>query len=300
MNKDDLSYKAKLYKIRLVEAERDCFGNYVSSDKWDEIVKAMDDDLNKRKLFKFVHPQASDKVYIRHYMGCPVNGNALITVGQHRTDMDFAYIRITLRSLRYKIPYLVLENYPPAFRNPDILAEMVSCAFNWALEKQGLKVLLEPWDTKSEIVHWLKDSWDSYLYEQRTNPNVMYFGFEDAWEYFKKYQDKKNKKQKPKANKKSDEIKDYLPKKHDKERLLAWLDEELKGKKNPKDIMRPIRFLEDKDRMKRQPFDAIDKRYHIAGLISVSSFNYYANKGNDCFYKDEMYDDMEKNFDYSM
>ena len=57
--------------------------------------------------------------------------------------------------------------------------------------------------------------------------------------------------------------------------------------------MRPIRFLIDKKWLNRLTFDSVDKRYHIKGHISLSSFNHYTNTTKDCFDYDDAYKEME-------
>ena len=132
--------KSKLYKMRLVNTQPTIFGDYSNSDQWELVVKAMKDDLYKRKTFKFRHPNDSEKEYERHYIGCPANGIALLMVGQFKKDMDFAFVRIVLKSVFYGEPYLVIEKYAQSFRNPDILARMVESAFNWVLKGKGVKL----------------------------------------------------------------------------------------------------------------------------------------------------------------
>ena len=57
---EKFTYTSKLYKIRLAKTERDIFGNPIPSDKWDVLVKAMDDDLRKKKEFKFIQQRCAD------------------------------------------------------------------------------------------------------------------------------------------------------------------------------------------------------------------------------------------------
>ena len=299
-------YKYVVYKIRLVKSERDFFGNPISSDELDVIAKALENDLHQKEVFKFVHPKNGDVTYERRYMLCPMNGNTILLVGQMRRALDMAQVRITLRSHYYKVPYIVLEHYTPAFRNPEILREMIKHAFNWVLEKYGLEVILEPWDTVAENIEWVADSEFSYDIELHKHPEMgeLCMGFEEALkERMLKMEAEKAKKEKKGKKRiiKSDNIENYISKKiAHKERVIAWLDEEEKGMVSPIDIMRPVRFLEDIEVMNRPTIDAFNKRYHKEGLISVASFNFYANTDKECYINDEQYKDIEMNFDYNL
>ena len=299
-------YKYVVYRIRLVKSERDFFGNPISSDELDVIAKALEDDLHQKEVFKFVYPKNGDVTYERKYKLCPVNGNTILLVGQMRRPLDMAKVRITLRSHYYKVPYVVLEHYTPAFRNPEILREMITRAFNWVLEKYGLEVMLEPWDTVAENIEWVADSEFSYDIELHKHPEMgeLCMGFEEALkERMLKMEAEKAKKEKKGKKRiiKSDNIENYISKKiAHKERVIAWLDEEEKGMVSPIDIMRPVRFLEDIEVMNRPTIDAFNKRYHKEGLISVASFNFYANTDKECYINDEQYKDIEKNFDYNI
>lgn len=298
-------YKAKLYKVYLAEAEPDCFGNHVSSDNWDAILKAMDDDLNQRDEFNFVHPKNSNKQYYRHYKDSPANGNTLLIVGQFRYEEDFAYVRIILNSYLYKHPYIVLERYNGMFHNPDHLAKMVERAFNWIVKSSGVKVILEPWDTKGQVIQW---SWDytlSYDYELRRikGANLPKFGFENTLHDYNSKEDKKKKRREAKEDYKLNayNILHFMSSKvKDKEGLLAWLDEKVKGQYQPIGMMRPVRFLINMKLLKGLTFAAFNKRYHKEGLISVSSFNNYTNTQYSCFTNDPLYDDLEESFDVSL
>lgn len=296
--KKEATYKADLYKIRLVRAERDVFGNPVSSNEWDKIGEAMDADL-QTEVFKFVHPKDSNVVYRRHYMMCPVKGNTLLAVGKIRRTLDFAMVRITLKSVLYKEPYLVFENYSPAFRNTEILREMVTRAFNWVLEQYGLEVILEPWDTKGESIHWLKDSWISYIQELKNHPEEgeKCMGFEEAVMNDKQLKEVKAKKEASKKGKKqikSDRIEDYIRLPH-KEKIVRFLKEKTKGLNIQKDIARPFRFLYDRGITHHIPYKAVIKAIPEIHLkIRESRYNDWTNIQRTSYDDDPKYKDLEK------
>ena len=294
-------YKSKLYKIRLVKTECDIFGNPIPSDKWGVLVNAMNEDLRKKKEFKFIHPR-SKKTFYRHYKESPANGVTRLVIGQFNDRVHFAYVRILLNSYLYKEPYLVIERYDTIVRNPDYLAEMVARAFNWALEGSGQEVMLEPWETHGETITW---SWDydlSYDYQLRQikGANLIKAGFEDSLEENKKKEEKKRRRKEAHAKTEHNkfDILNYMSSKvKNKPKLLDWLDEKVKGQNLPKGMMRPVRFLMNKKLMKGLTISAFNKRYHKEGLISVSSFNNYTNNQYKCFVNDPIYDDMEENFE---
>ena len=260
-------YKYVVFKIRLVKSERDFFGNPISSDELDVIAKALENDLHQKEVFKFVHPKNGDVTYERKYKLCPVNGNTILLVGQMRRALDMAQVRITLRSHYYKVPYVVLEHYTPAFRNPEILREMITRAFNWVLEKYGLEVMLEPWDTVAENIEWVADSEFSYDIELHKHPEMgeICMGFEEALkERMLKMEAEKAKKEK-KLDIKSDRIEDYIIK-GDKSLVVILLHQAVKGQKSSKDVTRPVRFLCDHGFFEddKLPFKAFAKALDMA------------------------------------
>lgn len=298
---ETFTYNSKLYKIRLAKTERDIFGNPIPSDKWDVLVKALDDDLRKKKEFKFIRPR-SKKTFYRHYKESPANGVTRLVIGQFNDRVHFAYVRILLNSYLYKEPYLVVERYDTIVRNPNYLAEMVARAFNWALEGSGQEVMLEPWETHGEIITWCWDYALSYDYQLRKikGENLIQAGFEDSLEDNKKKEEKKRRRKEAHAKTEHNkfDILNYMSSKvKNKPKLLDWLDEKVMGQNLPRGMMRPVRFLINKKLMKGLTISAFNKRYHKEGLISVSSFNNYTNKQYVCFVDDPIYDDIDENFE---
>jgi hypothetical protein len=300
------TYKYVVYKIRLVKSERDIFGRPISSDELDVIAKALEDDLHQKEVFKFVHPKNGDVTYERKYMSCPVNGNTILLVGQMRRPLDMAKVRITLRSHYYKVPYIVLEHYTPAFRNPEILREMIKHAFNWVLEKYGLEVMLEPWDTVAENINWVADSEFSYDIELYKHPEMgaICMGFEEALkERMLKIEAEKAKKEKKGKKKpilkKSDNIMAYITHKN-KEGIIAFLHQALRGMKTPKEFARPVRLLCDRKILKdkdvyRLPYKAFIKEIPEAKkFISEKKYNHWLNPNITNFDDDDVYIDLEK------
>ena len=177
-NLSEFNYKSKLYKLKLIRKERDLFNNPVSSNDWDKLAQAMEEDVHQREEFVFVHPTNNSIVYKRRYIHCPINGNTLLFVGKMIKESDFAIVRITLHSIIYHVPYLVIEDYQHAFRKPEIPAEMVKRALNWSLRNDGLEVILEPWETNGEPIYFGWDNWVSYIHELRMHPEIG----ECAWD----------------------------------------------------------------------------------------------------------------------
>ena len=255
-NLSEFNYKSKLYKLKLIRKERDLFNNPVSSNDWDKLAQAMEEDVHQREEFVFVHPTNNSTVYKRRYIHCPINGNTLLFVGKMIKESDFAIVRITLHSIIYHVPYLVIEDYQHAFRKPEIPAEMVKSALNWSLKNDGLEVILEPWETNGEPIYFGWDNWVSYIHELRLHPEIgaMCMGFEEALQVFKqkkavekaKKEMKDKESNKPKKKKiKSDNIMDYIVK-GDKAYIVKILHILIDGLTAPIDIARPIRFLCDK------------------------------------------------------
>ena len=308
-NLSEFNYKSKLYKLKLIRKERDLFNNPVSSNDWDKLAQAMEEDVHQREEFVFVHPTNTSTVYKRRYIHCPINGNTLLFVGKMIKESDFAIVRITLHSIMYHVPYLVIEDYQHAFRKPEIPAEMVKSALNWSLKNDGLEVILEPWETNGEPIYFGWDNWVSYIHELRMHPEVgaMCMGFEEALHVFKekKAVEKAMKEKKEKNVKtrsiKSDNIKKYIVK-GDKVQIVRLLHELIDGLTLAKDIVEPIRFLCDRKVFKdkkvfRLPYKAFIKEFPLhAKKISKSHYNGLIDPNKHPYDEDENGEKYEKIF----
>lgn len=308
-NLSEFNYKSKLYKLKLIRKERDLFNNPVSSNDWDKLAQAMEDDVHQREEFVFVHPTNNSTVYKRRYIHCPINGNTLLFVGKMIKESDFAIVRITLHSIIYHVPYLVIEDYQHAFRKPEIPAEMVKSALNWSLRNDGLEVILEPWETNGEPIYFGWDNWVSYIHELRMHPEIgaMCMGFEEALHVFKekKAVEKAMKEKKEKNVKtrsiKSDNIKKYIVK-GDKNLFVSLLHELIDGLTLAKDIVEPIRFLCDRKVFKdkkvfRLPYKAFIKEFPLhAKKISKSHYNGLIDPNKHPYDEDENGEKYEKIF----
>ena len=310
-NLSEFNYKSKLYKLKLIRKERDLFNNPVSSNDWDKLAQAMEEDVHQREEFVFVHPTNTSTVYKRRYIHCPINGNTLLFVGKMIKESDFAIVRITLHSIIYHVPYLVIEDYQHAFRKPEIPAEMVKSALNWSLKNDGLEVILEPWETNGEPIYFGWDNWVSYIHELRMHPEIgaMCMGFEEALHVFKEkkavekaMKEKKDKESnKPKKKKiKSDNIMDYIVK-GDKAYIVKILHILIDGLTAPIDIARPIRFLCDKQVFRdkeefRLPYKAFIKEFPmLEKYISDTAYNRLISPNNKPYKNSIKYQNL-KNF----
>lgn len=307
----ELNYKSKLYKIRLIIKELNLFNFQKTSNNWDKLAKAMEEDVHKEEEFVFVHPTSNSTEYSRRYIQCPINGNTVLFVGKMKEPGDFAIVRITLHSQYYKEPYLVIEDYKKSFSKPEIPAEMVRSAFNWKLSKLGLEVVLDPWESDGEPIYWMMDSWVSYMHELRLHPEVgaMCMGFEEALHVFKEkkavekaMKEKKDKESnKPKKKKiKSDNIMDYIVK-GDKAYIVKILHILIDGLTAPIDIARPIRFLCDKQVFRdkeefRLPYKAFIKEFPmLEKYISDTAYNRLISPNNKPYKNSIKYQNL-KNF----
>jgi Ca2+-binding EF-hand superfamily protein len=286
-----MALKARLYKMRLVDRQRTLFNDYSYSDHWHLFAKAMDDDVSKHRTLKFVHPKDKGKEYIRHYYSMPVNGHALLALGQYKNEMDFTYVWVVLRPTYFKEPYLVLGNNSRSVRNPDLLADMVASAFNWVLKDSGVELVMEPWDPKEERDLWYKDFSDSY--ENEANliecSDLEAFGYEDALELVTR-----TKLHKAKNAKKNDNIRVYF-RVDDFEKLLQFLHRALKGQKVAKDIARPFRLLYDLNLTDHIPYKAVMKEFpEVEGLLTERRYNDWTNKFSTSYDGDPIYEKLKE------
>lgn len=289
--------KMKFYKMRLVKSHPTIFGDYPRSDQWELLLKAMKDDLHKRKLLEFRHPQDKEKVFQRHYIGTQANGVVLMTIGQEKKPTDFAFVWIVLKSVYYGEPYLVFVKFTQSFRNPDNLAKMVECAFNWELQGKGVELVLEPWAPKENTM-WAFDFNMSFIKEMKTmDPNdLVLVGYEDVLEDYQMRLARKEEVRKPKVIKKSDDIVTYILA-DNKEAIVQFLHHALKGQKTAKGIARPFRFLFDHQLTEHIPFKAVMKEFpELKGLIKVRSYNDWTNPNSTSYDNDPQYQKMKDTF----
>ena len=289
--------KMKFYKMRLVKSHPTIFGDYPRSDQWELLLKAMKDDLHKRKLLEFRHPQDKEKVFQRHYIGNQANGVVLMTIGQEKKPTDFAFVWIVLKSAYYGEPYLVFVKFTQSFRNPDNLAKMVECAFNWELQGKGVELVLEPWAPKENTM-WAFDFNMSFIKEMKTmDPNdLVLVGYEDVLEDYQMRLARKEEIRKPKVIKKSDDIVTYILA-DNKEAIVCFLHQALKGQKTAKGIARPFRFLFDHQLTEHIPFKAVMKEFpELKGLIKERRYNHWTNPNSSSYDDDPYYKKMKERF----
>jgi hypothetical protein len=295
---DELNYKHKLFKLRLITKDINLFNFQVTSDNWDKLAKALEDDLHREEEFVFVHPTSNSTEYKRHYVHCPVNGNTVIFVGKMREPGDFATVRITLHSLYYKQPYMVIEDYKKSFSNPDIPAEMVRSAFNWALRNEGLEVILKPWDTSGEPVYWMMDNWVSYVHDLRKHPEIgaMCMGFEEALAERKQKEAIEKAKMEKKVKKKvvrSGTFENYIriPK---KAALMNFIKDKTIGQHSPKDVALLFRLALDLKMTYRIPYSVVVG--FISGFkdkIKENRYNEWTNKQRSSYKGYQKYEDLK-------
>ena len=276
--------------MRLVTTQLSIFGDLPNSDQLEVFEKAMQADMAMEKEFKFRHPKDSGEEYFRHYVGSSLNGNAFLMVGQFKKGWDFAFVRIMFHSVIYHEPYIVVEKCSQSLRNPDTLARMVESAFNWVLKGQGLQMKLEPWEP-TEKMTWLLDYEMSYLEEmEKADPaDLIMIGYEEALKMRRILEAMKEESQKHKIIKKSDDIRTYILTEN-KEGIIQFLHQAVKGQKTPKEVVRPFRLLVDLHLTERIPFKAMMKEFpELSGLIPVRRYNNWLNSNSTSYDNDSQY-----------
>ena len=287
----------KLYKMRLVSTQLSIFDDHPSSDQLELFEKAMKADMDMVKEYKFRHPKDSGEIYVRRYIGCSLNGNAFLMVGQFKKGMDFAFVRIMFHSVIYHEPYIVVEKCSQSLRNPDTLARMVEGAINWVLKGQGLQIKLEPWK-QTETVMWLLDYEMSYLEEmEKADPaDLVMIGYEEALMMRRILKAMNEESKQPRISKKSDDILAYILT-EDKEGIIRFLHRAVKGVKTAKEIARPFRLLFDLMLTDRIPHKAVIKEFpELKGLIKERRYNHWTNPNSSSYDDDPYYKKMKAKF----
>lgn len=301
-NLSEFNYKSKLYKLKLIRKERDLFNNPVSSNDWDKLAQAMEEDVHQREEFVFVHPTNNSTVYKRRYIHCPINGNTLLFVGKMIKESDFAIVRITLHSIIYHVPYLVIEDYQHAFRKPEIPAEMVKSALNWSLRNDGLEVILEPWETNGEPIYFGWDNWVSYIHELRMHPEIgaMCMGFEEALHVFKekKAVEKAMKEMKEKKRVvKLGNFENYI-RIPNKTLIMNFIKDTVIGQHSPKDVALPFRLTLDLKLTYRVPYAVVVGFIsEIKDKIKENRYNEWTNKQRSSYVGYQKYEDLKNDLE---
>ena len=279
-----------LYRVSLVKRDKNLWNDYDYSNEWKRLEEIMEKDLHDDEVFLFHHPKNSKKWYKRKYHVCPANGNTRMVVGRMKNPLDFAYVFFVLHSYIYNEPYIVLEDYKCISHNPDIIAQMVARAVNWALKDYGVEIVLKRCD---ELVFYPIDFWVSYKKELRKSggKDLIPMGYEGALKVHKEKEAKRKKCTDAGSKKKTDDIRFYIQ--HPNiEGVLEFLRQALAGMTLPKEIARPLRFLCDcqifKDgKVFRLPYRAFIKAFpEFGGLIQVKKYNDWIN-GNSKSYDDD-------------
>ena len=301
-NLSEFNYKSKLYKLKLIRKERDLFNNPVSSNDWDKLAQAMDEDVHQREEFVFVHPTNNSTVYKRRYIHCPINGNTLLFVGKMIKESDFAIVRITLHSIIYHVPYLVIEDYQHAFRKPEIPAEMVKSALNWSLKNDGLEVILEPWETNGEPIYFGWDNWVSYIHELRLHPEIgaICMGFEEALQVFKQKKAVEKAKKEMKEKKRVVKLGNFenyirIP---NKTLIMNFIKDTVIGQHSPKDVALPFRLTLDLKLTYRVPYAVVVGFIsEIKEKIKENRYNEWTNKQRSSYVGYQKYEDLKNDLE---
>ena len=298
----ELNYKSKLYKIRLIIKELNLFNFQKTSNNWDKLAKAMEEDVHKEEEFVFVHPTSNSTEYSRRYIQCPINGNTVLFVGKMKEPGDFAIVRITLHSQYYKVPYLVIEDYKKSFSKPEIPAEMVRSAFNWKLSKLGLEVVLDPWESDGEPIYWMMDSWVSYMHELRLHPEVgaMCMGFEEALHVFKEKKAVEKAKKEMKEKKRVVKLGNFenyirIP---NKTLIMNFIKDTVVGQHSPKDVALPFRLTLDLKLTYRVPYAVVVGFIsEIKDKIKENRYNEWTNKQRSSYVGYQKYEDLKNDLE---
>ncbi len=270
----------KVFFVRYVQSMPDLFGNVVPVDGTDALKPVIINDFLKRKELTFINPR-NGKNYHRHYAIMPQGGVAVIDVGKY-VDGNFMYatVGINLSGNQYQ-PYIVIGCHHIEFSDINLIANMVTQSFNWALAGTNTTVKLE---ASHKPIAWEKDILHSYMkgMDNRMFNPMNGFGYEMLEE---KFMSMGKRKTRPRN---SHDILDFLIA-GSEDALLAWLHSMIDDKNHPKDMMRPIRALIELKRTYKISYDAFIKEFDKVGMISRTTYNDYVNLAKEPYFDDEKY-----------
>ena len=138
---------------------------------------------------------------------------------------------------------------------------------------------------------WAFDFNMSFIKEMKTmdQNDLVLVGYEDVLEDYQMRLARKEEIRKPKVIKKSDDIVTYILA-DNKEAIVCFLHQALKGQKTAKGIARPFRFLFDHQLTEHIPFKAVMKEFpELKGLIKVRSYNDWTNPNSTSYDNDPQY-----------
>jgi hypothetical protein len=276
------NHKDKLYLLKRESSETSLFGDMITKGMVDAINKAVKLDYKQKVLFDFSIPNNGTKFY-RHYTSEPQENYAVIHVGVFNSVYRYASVVINLTNERQE-PYLLILDYDAISGDDKIVAQMVEKTLNWPFKGKAEHIRLEEREADDEykraiLAYDCLEALRSGKSEGHINP-LMQVGHENLKKLIGEGRVKK-KEYKPR---KSDNIKDYLPKGNnegDEDMLLSLIGDTMKGKTLPLDILISLRFIILCKVIRKPPFRAFIKHYkYLEGKITVSSYNRITNKNN--------------------
>lgn len=274
------SCNSRLYKLKLVNTSEQVITGHKLSDNWKALCDAILRDFRLEEVFKFVHPKDDGMVYSRHYIRPARYGYAALRVGQFRTGDDYAEVYVNLDSKKYS-PYVVLLNPSPAFKNHQLLADIVARAFNWVLAGNKLRIEMERWvPEKGCETDWVMDSIETSRNSEKgyNVDDLKDFGFEKLL--------------KKRRKRKTGDFRSYIKPEY-VEMVMEWLHNEIDDAKDVPVFMRPMRAIARLGLFtERPPMSCFFKEFHKDGLIEISAYNQYMNTDNDKCQKDRAYYDV--------
>lgn len=282
---------SRLFKIHLVQSERDLFGNPISSDEWDKIAELLYEDT-KHKVFQFVHPKKKGIVYERRYKICPVNGLAMLEVGKQGDFLNRATVRLITKSHMYNAPYLVIEDFGSIAKHVEVMAEIVQRAFNTTLKEYGLEVILEPW-VSDEPIWWILDFEISHKNELKKHPEIAKNckGYQDALEYEAKIKELEEKEPvtTKRISRKDDRSYRDCIKVEDKDAVLKIAHDYSDGSKKACVVMIVQKAMIDAGVLKRPSYHAFAEEFGSGKGRSSSAYSDLNNGNNHKFDDDPLY-----------
>ena len=280
---------SRLFKIHLVQSERDLFGNPISSDEWDKIAELLYEDT-KHKVFQFVHPKKKGIVYERRYKICPVNGLAMLEVGKQGDFLNRATVRLITKSYMYNAPYLVIEDFASIAKHVEVMAEIVRRAFNIVLKEYGLEVILEPW-VSDEPIWWILDFEISHKQELKKHPEIAKNckGYQDALEYEAKIKEMKENSEKKKISRRADcSFRDHI-KVNDKDAVLKIAHDYTDGSNKACVVMIVQKAMNDAKVISRPSYRAFVEEFGSGEGRSAASYSELNNDHCHKYDRDPLY-----------
>lgn len=256
----------------------------------DALKTVINEDFLRLHRFVFSN-KVGRKKYVREYMWAQEKVVIVFKFGYLRNvctqkpswdveqKSDFPHCVVVV-SLENSSPYIVIANYESSFKDASEVAKLIEHGLNSSFYGRGLLVKIKPCGSKNTDA----ELWADYMFKTYSQARIYKALTEESLEKYEQ------------NNKKSD-FRQFVVEEDKADEVMTLLHKYIRGKKKPKDIMRPLRAAIYANAISpdisindfRKEFGNIMDRYS-------SLFSKYKKKETSSYDNDDLYKDMKEKF----